>query len=544
MISRKTQNERSFLVALTITIIISSFLSGLAHTSNHDLRAQSSQNTTKSFQYQHPMPVLRDPKLKVEIVADGLTVPTGILFLDKNNILVLQRYTSSFPLGGITSVNLVTNGHLRSDPALVVLSGICDRKNPKPGCGMFNERGLLGITARKINPNNESLVKNLEVFLYYTEITLTGEILGNRVYKYLWDGEHLINPVLILDLPGGPGADHNAGKILIGPDGYLYAAIGDKTIATKGFPVHEDPMLVREMIGDEIGHRGQVQNIISGGPPDNTSAIFRVNPETGMPAYDNPFVHTDNDKLNFTSELSNYTKNYKDKNQSFVEGTDNALGRYYGYGIRNIFGLTFDPVSGNLWDTENGEFQYDEINLVKPGFNSGWVKIMGPMERVNATIADLRAYKFDQFKLLKLDNKSKISEEDLVNFPGSNYSDPEFSWKNAIGVTALAFLNSSKLGEKYTNNLFVGDYVYGNLYFFRLNKERNGLEFNDVQKSLSDKVADNSKEVSQITLGSGFDVITDIKTGPDGYLYILSYSEYSPLHPANVSRIYRIVPAT
>lgn len=45
-------------------------------------------------------------------------------------------------------------------------------------------------------------------------------------------------------------------------------------------------------------------------------------------------------------------------------------------------------------------------------------------------------------------------------------------------------------------------------------------------------------------LGSGFDVITDIQTGPDGYLYILSYSEYSNYRPDNVSRIYRIVPAT
>ena len=201
---RVLRNKRRFLFTLTFLIIMFSFIPGLSSIDAQESKIPTKVNNTVSDGFQHPIPVLNDPRLKVEIVTDGLTVPTGILFLDKNNILVLQRYTSSFPLGGITSVNLVTNGHLRSDPALVVLSGICDRKNPKPGCGMFNERGLLGITARKINPNNESLVKNLEVFLYYTEITLTGEILGNRVYKYLWDGEHLINPVLILDLPGGP----------------------------------------------------------------------------------------------------------------------------------------------------------------------------------------------------------------------------------------------------------------------------------------------------------------------------------------------------
>jgi hypothetical protein len=50
---------------------------------------------------------------------------------------------------------------------------------------------------------------------------------------------------------------------------------------------------------------------------------------------------------------------------------------YYAYGLRNSFGIDFDPVSGNLWDTENGPGFGDEINLVKPGFNSGWIKIQG-----------------------------------------------------------------------------------------------------------------------------------------------------------------------
>jgi glucose/arabinose dehydrogenase len=58
---------------------------------------------------------------------------------------------------------------------------------------------------------------------------------------------------------------------------------------------------------------------------------------------------------------------------------DNILNKnsqyYLAYGIRNSFGLTFDPITGNLWDTENGEDKYDEINLVKPGFNNGRTKL-------------------------------------------------------------------------------------------------------------------------------------------------------------------------
>jgi glucose/arabinose dehydrogenase len=49
------------------------------------------------------------------------------------------------------------------------------------------------------------------------------------------------------------------------------------------------------------------------------------------------------------------------------EYSDNhPLNMYYAYGIRNSFGLDFDPLTGNLWDTENGPEYGDEINLVEP----------------------------------------------------------------------------------------------------------------------------------------------------------------------------------
>ena len=449
------------------TIIFFSLISDTAY-------SQSQDRSSNVAVFEHPFPKINDPHLKVELVADGLLAPTGTLFLDKDNILVLQRYSNGFPLGGLTTVNLISNGKLRQDPVLTVLSGLCDIHNPSPGCYKFNERGLLGIASRKINSTNMTLAGNLQVYLYYTEITLTGQPLGNRVYEYLWDGRHLINPSLILDLPATPGPNHNAGKLLIGPDGYLYTVIGDQ-----GY------------------HRGQLQNL-NGPPPDNTSVILRVNPENGMPAYGNPFMTVSNeDNVNLTLSKS-------------------TLSRYYAYGIRNSFGLAFDPVSGNLWDTENGVNQYDEINLVKPGFNSGWKPIVGPIERTNKT------------------------EAQLVHFPKSYYSDPEFSWKYSIGVTALGFLNSSKLGEKYKNNLFVGDYNTGSLYFFKINKARDGIEFDSNQKELTDQVADNPKESYKTVLGTGFDIITDIKTGPDGYLYIASYFKQHP----DASRIYRIVPSS
>jgi glucose/arabinose dehydrogenase len=87
-------------------------------------------------------------------------------------------------------------------------------------------------------------------------------------------------------------------------------------------------------------------------------------------------------------------------------------------------------------------------------------------------------------------------------------------------------LKSPKLGPKYTNNIFVGDYINGNLYFFELNDTRTGFKFNtELQPGLADLVADNKREVSQVTFATDFGGISDIKTGPDGYLYVLSIKD-------------------
>ncbi|MDQ3868901.1 MAG: PQQ-dependent sugar dehydrogenase, partial [Thermoproteota archaeon] len=104
------------------------------------------------------------------------------------------------------------------------------------------------------------------------------------------------------------------------------------------------------------------------------------------------------------------------------------------------------------------------------------------------------------------------------------------------------FFNSTKLGDEYSGNLFVGDINNGNLYFFEVNEDRTGLAFHDPR--LLDLVADPLKEkeekkeeegedseLSSLIFGEGFGRITDIETGPDGLLYILTYED---------GKIYRI----
>ena len=307
------------------------------------------------------------------------------------------------------------------------------------------EQGLLGIA-----------ISEDSIFLYFTA-SVNGE-LRNQVFKYAYDRNEkiLTNGTLVMDLPGEPGPFHNGGKIAIGPDGYLYVVIGDTNAGG-----------------------GMLDNEISGREPDDKSVILRVDRETGAAVAEGYLFYNNDEKL----------------------------ARYYAYGIRNSFGMDFDPVSSRLWMTENGQDQYDEINVVNPGFNSGWHKVTGPIAWSNVTL------------------------DDLVMFGNTTYyGDPAFSWQLPIGVTDIEFFDSGKLGAQYENNVFVGDVNYGNLYFFRVNGDRTGLHF--AQPELQDLVADSAvldgqlkSEADSVTVGKGFGRITDIETGPDGLLYVLAYED-------------------
>jgi aldose sugar dehydrogenase len=314
------------------------------------------------------------------------------------------------------------------------------------------ELGLLGIATS----NNQE--GKTSVFLYYSETNSSGVVVGNRLYKYELVDNRLVNPLLLLNLPAtspipGHENNHNGGKLVIGPDNNVYVIVGD--------------------VG---GRMGNIQNIMRGNSPDGTSGILRVT-QDGKSVDDGPFGSS----------------------------VPNIL--YYAYGIRNSFGFDFDPVTGNLWDSENGGIDKDEINYVYPGFNSGWRKAMG-----------MALQKFDP-------------NQDLFSFEGKgNYSDPKFVWKVTVAPTALKFLNSTKLGTQYENTIFVGDVKTGNLYNFKLDSGRKQLL---LEPPLNDRVADTPDEVQSIVFGQGFGVITDIQVGPDGYLYILGIN----------GSIYRIVPA-
>ena len=159
-----------------------------------------------------------------------------------------------------------------------------------------------------------------------------------------------------------------------------------------------------------------------------------------------------------------------------------------------------------MWDTENGPGYGDEINLVDPGFNSGWSRVQGIWEREDYYGGPVAP---DQ-------------PDDLVDFDGKGkYSTPEFTWERPVGATSIKFMDSDKLGIDYQNDMFVGDLNNGNLYHFDLSEDRNQLL---LDGPLEDKIADSPDELQKAILAHGFNGISDIEVSPDGYLYLLSYA--------------------
>ena len=336
------------------------------------------------------------------------------------------------------------------------------------------ERGMLGIVLSRNASDNRTYV-----FLYYTEsatgddgddLTSKIEPLGNRLYRYEYIDGKLVNPKLLLDLPATPWPYHNGGGLTIGPDNNIYIAVGDGAIDT------------------------QTNNMANGSLPDGRAGILRV------------------------------TQDGKPVSNKGMLGDEYPLNLYYGYGIRNSFGIDFDPVGGNLWDTENGPNFGDEINLVKPGFNSGWKIVQGGW-----TVGPWDLLSASEKKL----NLTTDVPHGLVDFNGSGqYSPPKFTWNDSLGPTAIKFLTTKKLGDKYRNDIFIANEGTPKIYHFKLNQNRTELL---LQSPLADKVADTNNELDgNIFAKTGRSRITDLEVGPDGNLYLVSIWG---------GQIYRIVPS-
>ena len=403
-------------------------------------------------------PLINDENLQITQLVGELNFPTGIDFLDENDILVIEKNTGQ--------VKRILDGEILPEPVLDV-NVASESERGLLGIAILNKKGFTNSDATTTTTTNEILQEEnileneegeVKVFLFFTETEDidNGEILGNRLYKYDFIDGKLINPTLLLDLPFLPGPSHNGGVLDIGPDNNLYLVVGD--INREGNPEYLT----------------LAQNIEDSKMPDGRGGVLRI------------------------------TVDGESVNDGFTLGNDGVLDKYYGYGIRNSFGIGFDPLTGILWETENGSNYGDEINVILPGFNGGWRQGLG------------LSTEYENFKNKEFD-KNK-----LINFNGKGtYYEPVFTWVDTVAPTAIAFINSKIFGEEYENDLLVGSVKQGRIFHFNLNETRTGFDLPPSGK-LVDKMADVDEELESVTLGRNFGVITDIEINPyDGAIYVV-----------------------
>jgi aldose sugar dehydrogenase len=385
-------------------------------------------------------PILTDPDLNAELIIDKLKFPIGMEIIGNDDFLLIEKNT------GV--VKRIANGQVTQLLDLNVASE--------------SERGLLGIAylnlsnSGKFSEDDDPLIPPY-VFLFATETESQddGKILGNKLYRYDFIDGKLVNPVLLLDLPFTPGPSHNGGVLRIGPDGNLYLVMGDLN-------------RIKDPSGDTIA-----QNLEGTSLPDGRGGVLRITP--------------DGDTVN----------------DGFSLGNSGLLDKYYGYGIRNSFGIGFDSITGYLWDTENGSHYGDEINIIKPGFNSGWRQVLATPSLYKSMTGE----DFDRNKLITFNNKGK-------------YYDPALTWNQTMAPTTIAFIHTDTLGDEYKDDMLVGGVKNGTLLHFDLNSTRTGLQ---LTGPLADRIVNTPSEINEAVLGTGFGIITDIKIDPtDGDLFVIA----------------------
>ena len=394
------------------------------------------------------IPATNDPNLKLEIVYQGNYTP---------GLRELNQFTpvTQFAFLGNNDILMLSKNDGKVLRVLIhkLLS------EPLLDVNVTNqwESGLLGIT---ISKNADKVY----VFLYYTESTSRDGINAsstdpsyNKLYRYELINNKLKNPKLLFTAPTPNRYSHIGGGLQIGPDNNLYLTVGD-------------------MHGDQNkSTTTMAQNFKDGVIPDGRAGILRFT-QDGEPV------------------------------GSGILGKKYPLNLYYAYGIRNSYGLDFDPVSGKIWDTENGPQSGDEINLVELGFNSGWNKIQGT-GGLHQNLSTIGKVVLDQ-------------PDGLVDFGGKGkYRAPEFVWKQRVAPTALKFLNSEQLGKRYQNDLFVASFNLGEIYDFDLNENRSKLE---LTNTMTNKTLAKKLDVRNAWFAHGLGKITDMDVGQDGNLYVLS----------------------
>jgi glucose/arabinose dehydrogenase len=242
-----------------------------------------------------------------------------------------------------------------------------------------------------------------------------------------WDGTGLVDVKDIFSaIPSG-----NASRIVFGKDGMVYMTVG-----------YGDPPL-----GNPNPAAAPPQD-----PNNLAGKVLRLKDDGTVPP-DNPFVG----RAGYRPEI-------------------------YTMGHRNMLGLTVHPVTGEIWESENGPNGGDEVNILRPGKNYGWPIVS-----------------FGRFYL-----GPRVSEKMYQE----GMEQPTIFWVPAIAPSGLTFYTGDKF-PTWKNNLFVGGMRQGEV-------PRSGhlerIDFNDKWEELHRESM--LHELQQR--------IRDVRQGLDGLLYLLT----------------------
>jgi glucose/arabinose dehydrogenase len=259
--------------------------------------------------------------VSLSLVAEGFTSPVLLAESPDNSgrLFIVEQ---------LGQIYIVRDGQKLAQPFLNIQSKLTPRSSPQ------DERGLLGLA---FHPDYAA---NGRFFVYYSGPLRAGGPAGWDHTNYVAEFKVTANAnvadaaseriVLAMD---HPQANHNAGTIAFGSDGYLYVSVGDGGGGNDNGAGH-----VEDWYAENGGGNGQdiTQNLLG--------SILRIDvaPATGygIPT-DNPFVGKD------------------------------GLDEIYAYGLRNPYRFCFDP-DNRIILADAGQELYEEIDLVEKGGNYGW----------------------------------------------------------------------------------------------------------------------------------------------------------------------------
>ena len=357
----------------------------------------------------------------VSVVARGLDHPWGIAFLPNGDLLVTER---------IGRLRVIRNGVLDPTP----IAGLPADLWANPG----QLGGLLDVT---LHPN---FAQNHLVYFTYSKQHPDPAMCTNHVNACMattavargrWDGGHALTEVKDIIVTNGwagdgpfrdkravgPASGSFGSRILFAKDGTLFITTGDRNIP----PISQDPQ----------NHNGK---------------ILRVKDDGSVPP-DNPFVN----------------------NKAY-------LPEIYSIGQRHPLGLYFHPVTGELWESEEGPQGGDEIDIVKPGKNYGW-PLASLGRNYDGTVVG-------------------------NGFTAPGVEDPLVFWVPAIAISGLSIYDGDKF-PAWKGQAFVG-------------AMRNGTGQFVARVTFNAKGEPTGRDHSM--LAELKQRIREVKPGPDGYLYVLT----------------------